>query len=299
MQRRCAQDDARRGAWLLGAALLVLVALAPRPVRACSCADPAASIDLVQPADGAVGVPRNARVFLGGKQVLSSDGFGEKAPASLLDDEGRAVPTRETEVRGGGLVLVLHPEAPLEPGGRYTVVVAGQPLSRFTVGEVSDDVPPAPPRVVGVETHSSLDFLPLGVASSCGPDAGARFGLEGVAAFTLAVVGDGDTLDEANVSGEVSALDTDVVLSVGRFACDASWPDARPLASANVRFGTYDLAGNFSGWSDPRGVVLPPPGCRCDALGAATDDAPAFGLGLGLLVTAILRRRATPRRAGR
>lgn len=292
-------------AWLLGAWMVGACAFLADPARACSCFDPASSLDLVLPADGAANVPRNTRVFLGGKQVLVDEAgaFRDPPPLALVDADGHEVPSRASEIVGVASVFVLHPEELLEEGRSYTVVVGDRPLARFTVGDVVDQGAPTPPRVVGVESESELEFLPLGVSDSCGPSAGARFGLEGVDVLALAALDEAAALDDDAMAGEVSVVATGPVVSVGRFACEQSWPEARPLASANVRFATYDLAGNFSGWSDARGVILPPPGCRCSAAHAARASTPLAGVALVLVVTSRLlaarRRRATSRGARR
>ena len=58
------------------------------------------------------------------------------------------------------------------------------------------------------------------------------------------------------------------VVGLGTAGCTAGWPEAGPGARTSVRFGAFDVAGNFSGLSAPIAVRLPG-GCGCAADGSA------------------------------
>ena len=87
---------------------------------------------------------------------------------------------------------------------------------------------------------------------------------------------------------------------VGSGPC-GQWPLDRNVDTAEVRFGAVNLAGAFSGWSEPTTITLPL-GCDCDlggAAGGAGGGASAAILGACLLLLERRRRlgRRTPLRA--
>ena len=79
---------------------------------------------------------------------------------------------------------------------------------------------------------------------------------------------------------------------VGSGPCTGGWPRSGDGAadSAPVRFGAIDLAGNFSGWSDPVNVQLPD-GCGC-RLGGAAPGASALWMAPLLGLFALRKRRS-------
>jgi MYXO-CTERM domain-containing protein len=87
-----------------------------------------------------------------------------------------------------------------------------------------------------------------------------------------------------DVDGLTSAIviTVDEVLELDQGGCDGSWPGGR---RAEVRLGALDLAGNFSGFSDPHVLDI---GCGCRSDRPASPGLVALGLTLGGL---LIRRR--------
>jgi hypothetical protein len=73
---------------------------------------------------------------------------------------------------------------------------------------------------------------------------------------------------------DVSHVDDDVrpLLRLARTPCRENFA-AQPGARASVRFGVFDLAGGFSGWSETRQVQFPQRDTAFPDDPASTDDA--------------------------
>jgi hypothetical protein len=95
------------------------------------------------------------------------------------------------------------------------------------------------------------------------------------------------TLDAAGPSGDVA----DATLSfteeflVGSYPCGGNWPEAGLGASTTVALGAFNLAGEFSGWSDTLPITLPtrytteePEGAGCHFGAAGGSSSGAAGL---------------------
>src|SRR5688500_8711870 len=132
-----------------------LLWLTPSSSEACSCYSPAESF--VAPAENATGVPVNTKIWAG--RVFDR-------PVQLFELEGALVPTTETAIDANDSELVvLTPNAPLNPGQRYRFESSRGTIV-FTVAEGRDDEAPPIPSEVGRETHSEGPEL-FG-SSSCG-----------------------------------------------------------------------------------------------------------------------------------
>jgi hypothetical protein len=213
-------------------------------------------------------VPTNTRVWLWSDpdqafRVEVEDGTPIALFVSLI--AARAV--------RGEQFVVLTPVVELEPETDYFVFEDGEDaragaVLTFTTGEAADHEAPGLPGVLGQSANSG--FAELNLSST---------GLFEVVRF----VGD-DDLDVANVDGEVRAIDHYGRLQLGRPDCWRGWDDAG-YETQEIQLGTFDLAGNFSGWGEPVLLEADPACGRCSNLGAAS------GGGSWLLLLLLSRRR--------
>lgn len=267
---------------LAGAAAL------PRAADACSCWWPGEGF--VAPAMNAREVPPNARIWV-------ARGFGGLRLVDVTDLEVE-VQGREGALEGVDVgVSVFTPDAPLLPGHRYVAYAGEGEITRFEVGGAPDEVPPPLPVAlledVTVETPGL--FGAFRGETSCGPNdwAYATYRVTHEGLFVVVDRDEAAQLAAAEPSGTVTTLAFEEHFALGRGACTFNWPEAEGGAKARVRFGTFDLAGNFSGWTDAEPLELPG-GCSCTSASAAGTAATAWLLvGLGALWI------GRPRRAGR
>ena len=274
-----------------------IVAVATLPLggsaaHACSCITGWG--DLVAPQPGADDVPVNAKVWIGGSNW--SNGGGDSDRLRLVDEAGEDVDIAITEIWGDGQVLaVLSPGALFDTGRSYTVMNGeAEVLSSFRVGDDEDIDAPAVP--VEVSRVASSDPRGPFVPSSCGHSDIVQIEVESEGLFVVANITGEDSLDTGALSGEASQMDSEGTLFIGRAGCTFSWPEAEPGAGTEVRFGTFDMAGNFSGWSAADAVVLPQagstdgPAVSCSAVAARAPG--SLALLLALFGLAGTRRRA-------
>jgi MYXO-CTERM domain-containing protein len=274
----------------LAVAAAAVVLAVPAHARANSCTAYPAH---VLPDESTPDVPTNTRIWYAGqamKVVVDDGGLVDcDAPPRLLDAAGLEVPTTG---HAFSFTYVLVPEAPLALGASYTVehgcmfervAYAGgieAETTTFTVTAEADDVPPEPPDIAVGETEAT-EFENGFVGYSM--DVDGEF--EGI---LLVDIGQEAALDPVALAGEVSLASTDTEFVIGH-ACDSTWLDARPGNSTTVAFASFDLAGNFSGWTEPEPVTVEAEaGCQCRA---GTGGIPTTGLGLLLGLLALRGRR--------
>ena len=265
---------------LLGLASVLFAAPA---AHACSCA--IGFTEFVAPAQGASGVPSNTRIWVGVANL--ADALDPASGITLLDSDGEAVGVTHSEITADLDVLAVYtPDAPLAVGPYTVLDTAGSVITSFTVGADSDDEAPASPLEIGREASS--DARGPFPTSSCGYADMVTIEVETDGLFVLANVEGADSLDVDAVAGSASQVAFDGTLRIGKAGCTFSWADAEPSATTTVRLGTFDLAGNFSGWTEPDAVTLPPAGATgtgsgCSAAGGASPGAFAFLFALGVL----------------
>jgi len=263
------------------------------PAYACSCASEATQI--LAPAFGEADVPRNARVWLG---ASAYDAGGVESRLELLDSLGDPVPATISELWGNNdRIAVLTPDDLLTAGETYTLELDEfEIVGEFTVGDHTDDAPPAVPDEQ--DRESSASPRTPGVVSSCGPTDIVRLWVDPTGHVLVAELEGWDRLDAEAINGEVSELSLDGELELGSAGCVWSWPDAEPNASTTVRWGAYDIAGNFSGWSPDEDISIPAAGCSCSAGGQGAGRG-AAALMLALAGLAVRRSRQIARREHR
>jgi len=286
---------------LAAAAALLL----PGPAQACSCVSN--GTDFLAPADGSTDVPTNTRIWVGGFQFggdsLTTEELNLSPPFILARDDGAQVELIASIIKGNNeLIAVFTPAAELVAGGVYslgeeiysldnpvpTLVV----LATFTVGAEADLEAPELPSELA--RSSSASPRVAGQVSSCGPTDVVDLSIEATGQVLLAQVGEGRDFDTEALDGEVSELSLDGELDLGVGGCRWSWPEAKPGATADAQWGALDLAGNFSGWTEPTEIVIPAAGCSCSTQGAGVPAGSGAILALLLLIGGGRRRRPQP-----
>ena len=196
------------------------------------------------------------------------------------------VPSTTTVLRGHSVAVgVLAPIAPLAAQTSYVVRWTPPPssnlsptLATFTTGEAADISPPALP----IETQRTQ----VHVDASSGEDPVREHDLIDVTlshepGVAVVDVGATTTLDPSTLAGVVTTLGADkLVLGPTAGACGEDDWNAQP---STVRYGAFDVAGNFSGWTPPTALEIA--GCSIATHGNGV------GLGGALLVLAFLARR--------
>ncbi|MCP4873143.1 MAG: hypothetical protein GY898_30995 [Proteobacteria bacterium] len=160
------------------------------------------------------------------------------------------------------LLLAYQPEAELEPDTDYEIEFDREPgaltdISRvaFRTSDERDTTAPMVPEAIGQDVFT--DYNQLGSEPCMVTDYNDEV------RFFLA--GDGDFRFMAH-EVEVDAIDdlfADVV-SISETSDVGYVDDIGPNQDLSFRFSAVDLAGNFSGWSDPLAVTTPAPGCVDD-----------------------------------
>jgi hypothetical protein len=277
-----------RSAFLPGLALAAAAVVlgVPATARANSCTAYPAH---VLPHEATPDVPTNTRIWYAGQAM---DGVVDESgalvdcdePPRLVDASGVAVPTI---ARAFSFAYVLVPDAPLVQGESYTIehgclydklAYAGgieAETTSFTVTAEADAEAPEPPDIA-VGATESTEFENGFVGYSM-PVEGE---FEGI---LLVDIGARADLDPAALTGEVSLASTDTEFVIGH-ACVSTWLDAKPGNSTTLSFASFDLAGNFSGWTEPEPVTVTNDGCQCST-GASPGPAAMWTslLLLGLL----------------
>lgn len=274
-----------RALWTIVAAVCGVTLAAP--ALACSCIFE--ETELLAPADGETDVPLNARVWVGGGVYQGEPGDAE-GRLVLLDAAGDPVAATVTELSGNNdRIAVITPDELLVAGQTYTLERdEAVELGTFTAGDEEDLDAPAVPTEQ--DRESSASSRTPGMETSCGPTDMVTLTLDGAGLVYVAEVEGWEDLDADIIDGEASELSLDGVLEIGSAGCIWSWPDAEPRASTTVRWGVYDIAGNFSGWSTAEEISIPSAGCSCSAGGGGAQRG-AAGLLVGLVGLALRRRR--------
>ncbi|MEW5854521.1 MAG: Ig-like domain-containing protein [Myxococcota bacterium] len=200
--------------------------------------------EFMAPAPDATDVPVNTRIWVGA-------GEGGEDTMSVSGPHGPIHGTRTSLVSNLVTIVVFTPTEPLVPGETYVVTRPGGGSSTFRVGNARDHEAPPPPSVVSrryepdpEDTDAIPDILQDDSCSTC--SAGTVFDLEHKGLFVVADLNRAQAETVAFNPGEhlgfaALGLTTEVKVS-DAVACGGQ-------GESVTRFGTVDLAGNFSGWS--------------------------------------------------
>lgn len=246
---------------LLPAAAL---ALTLTPQLAAASVETLPVLTVFAPADGDDDVPTNTLVWL---DETTAEFKGDTSELRLLGPEGDEVLLAKSSALTTpiGAVTVWQPERPLLADSRYVLWQCSQAACEYKLGEFrtrsgpAEDDPPAP---VATELVERGDYL----------DTDAEFtGL-------LVVAAGEDDLDPDARKGEL--------LAVGLPGEPIAFYAHQSINS--VHLGTYDLAGNFSGFSAP----LPVEREKSPVCGACNaSQNPPVVLLMTLMLLGVRRRR--------
>jgi hypothetical protein len=199
------------------------------------------------------------------------------AVPKLTDALGRAIELELVKSADGPptrLVSRYHPVTPLEVGASYQLDPGAfsQPSGARSVRVVAAGAAPPPPPVIEALDYSVKDS-----------QAEARFrfaAFEGLLVKDVGAQGSPSlaAIDVSHVGGDGDGRPT---LRLARTPCMENFAAQRG-ASASVRFGVFDLAGGFSGWSEVQQVRFPQLDTAFpDAAASADESADEGGCALG------------------
>lgn len=240
---------------------------------ACSCA----RTSFVAPTEVSNDVPANTRIW-----------FYSYGPATvrLEDNSGKEIPGESHVLSGLLSMMVFTPSSLLGVGQTYHAFLISEngftneiEETKFTVTQEADTTAPEMIEATLLRTVvSGAGPVPL---SSCGALA---YGVFGISTHFLAVARVSPYPEEEilnpvfpfaeGISGFAAAGEKEMV--IGESSCFNSWPQAAAGASGDVEFGAFDLAGNFSGWSESIRLELPR-AVQGDDLVVTRSEVPLFG----------------------
>lgn len=262
---------------LVAALVAALVALGVGTARACSCGS---FVDVRTPQPGASEVPTNTSIWLGISEEFDFHVDALEQEFVLFSPEGESLELSSTRIMvDDGDVLVITSTAQLEANARYELWLCDgmrcrDEVTDFVTGDGPDFQPPELPTELDRE-HDGRGPGP------CGRAKWVDFTVEHEGILLVDVAGAANIDAEAR-TGRATLATSSPHFTLGRGLCLGGWPGGR---SADIRLAAFDLAGNFSGWSEPTSVSLS--GCGCHTSGRD-------GSWLALVcVLALSRRRTT------
>lgn len=278
--------DLRR--FSIAAAACCAVLVAPSAARAASCT--AYPLEVL-PNETTTEVPSNTKVWLFGQTLewaYQTDALANcDVLPRLLDAEGNEVASTPRVLSSA---YVLVPDTLLEVGETYTTELGCLGIHaaesfEFTVTADEDLVVPEQPDIELGETN--------------------RYAYEGFVSYSVDVegtfehmllldVGLTSTLDPEALTGNVSLMAGHTNFVVGH-SCGTTWADAGPGASTEVAFSSFDLAGNFSGWTEPDLVEIEDE----EESQGCTVGSPTSASLLGMMLLGFVRRRVSRLRSVR
>ena len=279
--------------------LIALAGLLPASADATpACRDfwPNGEFGGLLPEDGETDVPVDTLIWFGVQGAVDADEDEFPVPDVVLRDEaGDLVALEEHGRLGAGSthVIAWRPADELQPLGAYTLEATWgddgssddgpeqQTWSRsFVVGEGASEGSPEAPTFarIGLETYGNR--LQHNPCYSLPPQDSVEVELEGSSRVALVLLS-----DEQGQPGPADPFDG---VTAARLGVQLTIRDELPPhTKVHLRAGTFDLAGNFSGWSEQEQASMPAAGC---ASTIAYDQA-ALGLALLVVGGGLLRRR--------
>lgn len=274
-------------------AAIASMAFLPSEADACSCAAPTRDPQIVAPLPDATEVPLNAKVWIGVGHTGDTPAFANKT-ITLREVSGAHVATTASVLAMRyAAVQVLSPAAELVASTTYEVLVDGESLAQFTTGTTRVETTPSRPSVIS----STPSFYEPEGYDSCGPSYGESFKVQSDNVLTV-MVQDTSEVDTTALSGGATQLlfsasnqiDAEYRSPmIGMSGCFTNWSGAGRGASTNVRFGTFDIAGHFSGFTDALDVKIPDPPKKNTNSDSGCHTA---GAGALMLLGLLARRRS-------
>lgn len=249
--------------WIVASLFVVIVGVAlPQRAAATICLDPNQGAFRVVPANEAVDVPRNARIWIGGgRKGKFHRGPEMSSMLSLVDARGEPVETKVGRLfaHGAGATWVLTPVRPLLSQETYEVRHGEESVSRFTTSSRLSEGTPARPEIEVVKTWSALPPVPLKSLRWLGSsEAGVRVRVPTGDHLVLYDMGNEARIDPETFEGRVRGLSRAPERVFDNGPCSPSWSDAGAFSFARMRAVTVDVTGASSEWSKPRFIVLWP-----------------------------------------
>ncbi len=253
----------------------------PQVANACSCLR---RLSVEVPSEGATDVPTNAVLWTQGSYV----DIGEFV---LMGADGVAVPHATSVIELiDAPMAALRPDIPLQPEMDYTLWlcvdgVCEDDLVHFRTGTGLDTSSPAVPDLLSTKhDHAAKSVCPgfKNITFTFEVEEGG---------LLVAAYGTNLSFDPIAFDGDLGAATNEQRLTVGSGLCSGGWPGGD---TQTVRFGNYDQAGNFSGWSEPIEESLE--GCGCYIGGSDRSRGPS-GSAFWLLLALLLPSRICSSRA--
>ena len=200
-------------------------------------------------------MPANAKFWF----VSQNDRDLHEAILSGAEDTSLTLEVSTIRVGSGGRIRVFDPGRALDPGGSYELHVfsenATEPDERFFFGGAErDEVPPPLPEVL----RHTTDHAPA--AFSCAADRWMEITFADENEGLIVVdVDEDESLFPSELRGGVTAAAIGQSVELGYGGCVEGWPHGE--RTATLRFGAFDVAGNFSGWTEPEAFDIG--GCGC------------------------------------
>jgi hypothetical protein len=271
---------------LVSIAALVGIAAAGTPANAddsgdprCECAHaPPVSITFMRPGMNEY-APANTRIWIIGRTGAFSMRDTTTGGAVMFTTSTIHAEYQQQDV------VVLTPKAPLRVGGTFSVSAADEVLGEFTVIDEADTTAPEAPTVAQVaRTTINACDMPTEVT--------VRLNAEGLILVRAKGAVDAD-LDTVAIEGSV--LDATIRRDLNYGGLCQSWPSTTD--ALDLELATFDLAGNFSGWSArriERTAPDKPGGCAVGLPRRAKPNAHTW-TGLALATAALAKRRLVRR----
>lgn len=257
-----------------------------RDAEACECVE---HVPIVRPSSVDVVVPANTKIWLEGPAA----NFATCGP--LLGPGAQPVAATRSELldRDARFVraVVLTPDADLLVGAEYSMTCDfyGSPLhTSFTVTDPADQLAPSVPQAhIGAVEHDGSS------GSSCGESDYALVELQHEGGIVVLDIAGQSQLTVDAPSGSVNDVYGADGFLIGHQVCGRhyNWSFDDDGPAKDVRFGSFDLAGNFSGWSEPQEVSA---GCSCRLAPTGAASGQVFAM-VGLALVGFSRRRGRPR----
>jgi len=243
-------------------ALALTLSLVPTAAHALYA--PTSTMTVVRPENAEQAVPLNTKLWLDAESATESSTYATPREVRLFaGEEPVPLDAPATIYTNGSALLVYTPTAPLQPATTYELRnceadECDHLIASFTTASATDDAPPSLPQIDRAYLENGKVLLDADFAAN------------------ILVIDDPDgTPEEPLITGQlIYAAGTPEQYSLSE---DEIYSDHR------LRFATYDLAGNFSGWTDEIPVET-----EADEQGCRTTPASPWYLLLPLL---LLRRR--------
>ena len=251
----------------------------------------------VTPSSSDYPVPTNSWIWYGvgnAWDVSQSPDIARLSVLSLDDGSDVVLERRGVIATPDELLFAFEPIDELDPLTDYEVefAVSPRPLSAelveqdylrltFRTGEGADEVTPPVPTELGRELYTDYNQLGEGCDVLDYQDEASWF-LDSQGYFNLLGRAEDGFEQDDGLFADVAAISESPELEI--------FGDIGPGARMSVRWGTVDLAGNFSGWSAESKDTMPAAGCVSTGDGRVAQAA-LLPLGLLLLLGSIRRRR--------